>query len=78
MAIGLVVGAWVGAWLNGLVPKEQAKQLYGVFLLLVGAYFLFSPGTQERRRPEPDTPPAASAEAAPDRAAAPGPAGSRG
>jgi uncharacterized membrane protein YfcA len=68
MAIGLVVGAWAGAWLNGLVPREQAKQVYGIFLVLVGLYFLFSPGAPAARAIRPPAPPAGAAGPAIDRA----------
>jgi uncharacterized membrane protein YfcA len=52
IAGGLFLGALLGAQLTGLIPAKPMRQLYGVFLLAVGAYFLLHPGAvKERVRP---------------------------
>jgi hypothetical protein len=43
VAVGLFLGTWLGARFVGMVPKEPMKQAYGVFLLIVGVYFLVAP-----------------------------------
>jgi uncharacterized protein len=42
IAIGLFIGAYFGARITGAISAVTMKQLYGVFLLVVGAYFLFT------------------------------------
>lgn len=49
IAVGLLVGAWLGAMLTGLIPRDPMKQAYGGFLVLVGLYFLLSPSPPERK-----------------------------
>jgi uncharacterized membrane protein YfcA len=49
IACGLFLGALLGAQLTGLIHPEPMKRLYGGFLLLVGAYFLFFPSPPVRR-----------------------------
>ncbi len=41
IALGLVVGILIGAKLTAPMSPAQMKRLYGIFLLLVGAYYLF-------------------------------------
>jgi len=53
IGVGLFVGAWLGARLVGLIPKEPMKQAYGIFLIVVGLYFLLAPGTPAPRRSAP-------------------------
>ena len=50
IALGLFVGAWIGARLVGVIPKEPMKQAYGVFLLAVGVYFLLAPSTPKPKQ----------------------------
>ncbi len=73
IALGLVIGAWFGARMTGLIPKEPMKQTYGVFLVLMGLYFLLAPSTPTGRvqTPEVQTHPTAEPGAAPT-AEAPG------
>lgn len=40
IAVGLFFGAYFGAKLAGTIPQATMKRLYGVFLLVVGTYFL--------------------------------------
>lgn len=49
IAFGLFFGAWIGGRLTGLIPKEPMKQGYGLFLVLVGLYFLLSPNTPTKK-----------------------------
>lgn len=41
LALGLVVGTLIGALLTARVKPGHLKQFYGVFLIVVGIYFLF-------------------------------------
>jgi len=59
MAAGLFVGAWLGAMFVGSISPLRMKQIYGLFLLSVGLYFLFAPSGFNRKSPAP-TPPAAT------------------
>ncbi len=54
IALGLFIGALIGARLTGLIPKEPMKQSYGLFLVVIGVYFLLSPSTPQGR-PQPST-----------------------
>ncbi len=40
LAPGIVLGAWAGAAIAGLLPQEWLQRLFGVFLLYVGARML--------------------------------------
>ncbi len=42
IAVGLLFGTLLGAMLTGLLPPAQMKRAYGIFLIVVGAYFLIS------------------------------------
>ena len=55
MAVGLFVGAWLGAMFVGVISPLRMKQLYGVFLLSVGLYFLLAPSGVARKTPAPAT-----------------------
>ncbi len=55
----LLFGTLIGAMLAGVIPPGQLKRAYGLFLIVVGTYFLF--GT----RAAPQPPPAATTPAAP-------------
>ena len=41
MAVGLVLGSLIGALLTTRVKPGHLKQYYGIFLIVVGLYFLF-------------------------------------
>jgi uncharacterized protein len=51
MAVGLFLGALIGAKITGLLSPAQMKRGYGIFLLLVGFYFLLAPGGVARKTP---------------------------
>jgi uncharacterized membrane protein YfcA len=71
VALGLLFGTLAGARLSGLVRDPRTmKQIYGVFLIAVGIYFLsgWSP------RPKPVTGPAEGAPTAEGGGPIPGPA----
>ncbi len=42
IAVGLFVGAYFGAKITGAISTASLKRAYGVFLLIVGIYFLAS------------------------------------
>src|SRR5262249_51606183 len=44
IALGLLVGVFFGARLTGLMSPQQMKRAYGIFLIVVGVYFLLPPG----------------------------------
>jgi len=56
MAAGLFVGAWLGAMFVGSISPLRMKQIYGLFLLSVGLYFLFAPSGFTRKTPAPAPP----------------------
>jgi uncharacterized protein len=70
IALGLFVGAYFGARLTGAISAATMKRLYGVFLLTVGTYFLYTAGASKTPakpvekagsiapRPQPDPGPA--------------------
>ena len=54
IAVGLTVGGLCGALLTGYLSGPSMKRLYGVFLLVVGIYFLLAPqGVKPKPRPAP-------------------------
>ncbi len=59
IAIGLFFGTYFGAKLTGMLSKATMMRLYGVFLLSVGTYFLYTSGSAPRTgaRSEPATAP---------------------
>jgi uncharacterized membrane protein YfcA len=57
IAIGLFIGAYFGARITGAISAVTMKQLYGVFLLAVGAYFLFTANSQSAPEPTPKAEP---------------------
>ena len=64
IAVGLFFGAYFGAKITGAISPATMRRIYGIFLLVVGTYFLaFS-------KPKPTTPPISPHVEAP-----PGPAG---
>ena len=54
VAVGLLVGAYFGARLTAPVSPQRMKQLFGVFLLVVGTYYLsgWSPGRAQSQPTE--------------------------
>ncbi len=54
IAIGLFFGAYVGARITGAISPATMKRAYGIFLLVVGIYFL---ATSSARPPEPSPAP---------------------
>ena len=52
IAVGLVLGIYLGAKLVAPMSPAQMKRLYGVFLLVVGAYYLLAP-TGPAAKPKP-------------------------
>jgi uncharacterized membrane protein YfcA len=52
IAVGLFFGAYVGAKITGAISKETMVRIYGVFLLVMGTYFLVS----SKPRPAPPAP----------------------
>jgi hypothetical protein len=62
IAGGLVIGVLLGALITGRISPTKMRQLYGLFLVAVGIYFLLAP-QGVTRKPQPRTaPPAASSE----------------
>ena len=61
IAVGLFLGAYFGARITLSLPRSTMKQIYGIFLLLVGTYYLvsnrLSPG-----KPAPVPPPVSDAQ----------------
>ncbi len=57
IAAGLMFGTLIGANLTGLFPPATMKRAYGGFLIIVGAYFVFSTNAT----PKPVPPAAESA-----------------
>ncbi len=51
IAAGLTVGVLIGARINLSLPQAHVKRAYGLFLLIVAAYFLFAPEGVKPRQP---------------------------
>src|SRR5690606_38566341 len=47
VAVGIVAGVLLGARMTAPLAPSTMKRVYGVFLLVVGAYFVFSRGQVE-------------------------------
>jgi uncharacterized membrane protein YfcA len=58
IALGVLFGAYVGARLIGPMPDRDMKRLYGIFLLIVGIYYV----TRTSSPADPPPKPAASAD----------------
>jgi uncharacterized membrane protein YfcA len=66
IALGLFLGAYFGAKITGALSQVTMKRLYGVFLLVVGTYFLYTSRDRvaaEPARAAPQALPPLSAEA---------------
>jgi hypothetical protein len=61
IAIGLFFGAYVGAKITGMISPAMIRRIYGIFLLIMGVYFL---GFSKPRPALPAPPPADSSQAA--------------
>lgn len=59
IAAGLVVGTVIGAKLTGVIPPMDLKRYYGMFLVVVGLYFLIG-GPQKIKPAAPVAKPASS------------------
>jgi uncharacterized membrane protein YfcA len=60
IGLGLVLGNLIGAVLTGMIPAATMKRLYGVFLLVIGTYYVVSrPSKADLAKPAP--PPAQAA-----------------
>ncbi len=64
IAIGLLLGVFVGAMLTRYIPPINMRRFYGVFIICVGIYFLFWDSSKLANRVKSPTtpPPAASSE----------------
>jgi len=51
LAPGIVIGAWVGSGVAGLLPHEWLQRVFAVFLLYVGARMLFGAARPEGGEP---------------------------
>ncbi len=60
IALGLFLGAYFGARLTGLMSQATMKRSYGVFLLIIGIYYLASTRDSPTRPPRPVAPGVAS------------------
>jgi uncharacterized membrane protein YfcA len=54
IALGLFVGAYFGAKITGAFTPVTMRRVYGLFLLVMGMYFLYS--TRSGSTPEPNPP----------------------
>jgi hypothetical protein len=64
IALGLFAGNWIGSKLTGLIPPLTMKRVYGIFLLVIGTYYVVSkPSKADPAKPAPP-----SAQAAADQA----------
>lgn len=61
IAVGLVLGILVGAKLTAPLSPSTMKRAYGIFLLLVGIYYLAGVQPRSKAAPRPAPPPAAPA-----------------
>jgi uncharacterized protein len=59
IAVGLFIGAYFGARITGAISAITMKRIYGVFLLIVGIYFLYTAQRTTRPEPAPTTEPQA-------------------
>ena len=53
IAAGLVFGTLIGAKLTGLLSPTSMKRLYGVFLVVVGVYFLYGGAVRPKAVTDP-------------------------
>ncbi|GIW87778.1 MAG: hypothetical protein KatS3mg108_2102 [Isosphaeraceae bacterium] len=60
IAAGLLLGTWIGSRITLALPPTIFKQVYGLFLIAVGLYFVLSPAGVS---PRPADPPSASSRA---------------
>ncbi|MBN2886154.1 MAG: sulfite exporter TauE/SafE family protein [Chromatiaceae bacterium] len=55
LAPGIVLGAWLGAALAGVLPEPWLKRFFALFLATIGARMLLGSAQREPRHPLPDT-----------------------
>jgi uncharacterized membrane protein YfcA len=57
VALGVLLGAFIGAKVVGPMPDRDMKRLYGAFLLILGLYYLYLARgqTQAEEPPRPAT-----------------------
>ncbi len=54
IAVGLLFGAYVGAKITGAISPAMMRRIYGIFLLIMGTYFVYP----SKSKPAPPAPPA--------------------
>jgi uncharacterized membrane protein YfcA len=59
IAFGLFIGAYFGAKIAGAISVVAMKRLYGIFLLTVGIYFLYTARSHDTGEPAPKAGPRA-------------------
>lgn len=62
IALGLFLGAYVGARITGLMSQAAMKRTYGVFLLIIGIYYLATTRSAPGRPPQPVEAPGVASE----------------
>jgi uncharacterized protein len=63
IAIGLFIGAYIGAKITGAISGATMMRLYGIFLLVVGFYFLYTARDRATAKPAAETVPVVPAPA---------------
>lgn len=63
IALGLFLGAYLGAKITLSMPASTMKRGYAIFLLVVGTYFLLTTKSDATRKPSTTPPPAAADDA---------------
>lgn len=53
-----IVGGWLGSWLTGEIPTGGLKKGFGVFMVAVGIYLVFSDQLLKGKSPTAATAPA--------------------
>ena len=57
IAVGLFIGAFFGAKITGAISTATMKRAYGVFLLIMGVYFVATAGSSQRPATTPSPAP---------------------
>ena len=60
IAVGLFIGAFFGAKITGAISTATMKRAYGVFLLIMGVYFVTTAGSPQRPATTPSPAPSPS------------------
>ncbi len=53
IAVGLFIGAYFGAKITGSISPSSMKRVYGIFLLVMGTYFLYTSRNAPRGEVKP-------------------------